>query len=757
MKPAGVLLAVLAAAACARRPPLPVVLDLAAATPAADRDGAWQVLLFGTPSGISAQLAGFFDAPPPKGGDGAAWLAREAEIALRFPGIEPRAALFDIAPFPGLDSQRVEVYLNDAHVGGFGISGPRRRYRVGLHASAQREGLNRMRLAFAVASGSQKNYRRRMAAVIHSLAVAPAADRSLPDLLSAQAPPPVSTENGDLGLASAGAVRFAFRAPEDAELRFTPALHPVAHAAGGRASLRVSLEEEGRPERTLWTHALSAREGSPGEQRLRLDATPGARVRLALHRDGSAGERFAWAVFGRPRVLGRGSRDPLQSLPTPAPADARADALRAGLARANVIYVILDAASAAHFGAYGSARPTTPEIDRIAHEGVVFEDAYSVATFTHLSMGSAWTSLLPDQHHNGVLPNAPLPRDRPTLAEVLSRNGIHTAGFVSNGVAGPGFALDRGFAEFAEVYKGHGSYAPAYRQVLPGWLQARAARRFFLYLHFREPHFAYDPPAPFNTMFGPDAPLSREQRTKYDWITDLNWKRRIPTAVELDHLGRLYDGNLAAVDREIGELRRSLEAAGLWDGSLVIITSDHGDGLYEHEYVGHLDQVYEEQVRVPLVVKFPRGAGPGGQRVKGLVDTLDIAPTIADAFQLLGRDAATGAFRGSSLLPVVLGGPTRPFSLSRCAGEQPKYGLRTGSLKLVYHSARDSAELYDLAADPRERHDLASERPVEAAYYRQAVRRLLLQMRHGPRPAVEADAELSPEQRENLKALGYLP
>lgn len=756
MRLVAALLAMLAAA-CGQRPALPVVLDLAAAAPAADRDGAWQVILFGTPAGISAQLAGFFDAPPPATGDRAAWLVRGAEIGLRFAAIEPRAALFDMAPFPGLDSQYVDVYLNGARVGGFGMAGPRRRYRVGLPASAQREGLNRMRLTFARAAESQKSYRRRMAAVIHSLTIAPAADRSLPDLLSAQAPPAFSTENGDLGLAGAGAARFAFRAPEDAELRFTPALHPVAHAAGGRALLRVTLEEDGRPERTLWTGELSARHGSPGEQRVGLGAASGARVRLALHNASPKGERFAWAVFGRPRILGRASSDPLRSLPAPAPADARADALRRGLAGANVIYVILDAAGAAHFGAYGSTRATTPEIDRIAREGVLFEDAYSVATFTHLSMASAWTSTLPDQHHNGVLPNAPLPTERPTLAEVLARNGIHTAGFVSNGVAGPGFGLDRGFAEFEEVYKGHGSYAPAYRKILPGWLEARAARPFFLYLHFREPHFAYDPPPPFNTLFGPDAPLTREQKTKYDWITDLNWKRKSPSAAELDHLGRLYDGNLAAVDREIGALRRSLEAAGLWDRSMLVITSDHGDGLYEHEYVGHLDQVYEEQTRVPLVIKLPKGVGPSGRRVSGLVDTLDVAPTIADAFGLLAKDPGAAAFRGNSLLPAVLGRATRPYSLSRCAGEQPKYGLREGDMKLVYHTARDSAELYDLRADPRERHDLSAERPVEAACYRQALGRLLLEMRRGPRPSVQAEAELSPEQRENLKALGYLP
>ncbi len=753
MKRGAVLLA-LGLTGCQGRESQPLVLDLAAAAPAADREGRWDVVSFGTPAGIAVQFSGFFEAPLPPSGDTAAWVARSAEIGFRLEGNEPRAALLDLAPFPGLVSQRAEVFLNQERVGGFALTPARRRYRVGLSA-AQREGLNRMRINFAAASEAQRSLRRRMAAVLYGLTLVPAADRTYADLLALEAPPPSSSEGEAVTLGAPGALRYALRAPEAGELRFTPALHPAARAGGGRVSLRVLLEEEGRGARTLWSGEVTARQGLTGEVALKLDATPGARIMLSLQRDPSE-ERFAWGVFRRPRVLGRSPRDPLSALPAPTPPDRRADALRASLGDASVVYVILDAAGARHFGAYGSQRRATPEIDRIAEEGVVFEDAYSVATFTHLSMGSAWTSVLPDQHHNGVLPNAPLPSDRITLAQLLSAQKVHTAGFVSNGVAGPGFALERGFAEFEEVFKRLGSHAEAYRRVLPEWLLSNAGRRFFLYVHFREPHFAYDPPSPFNTMFGPDRPLTREVKTKYDWITDVNWKRHVPTPAELDHLGRLYDGNLAYVDREVGELRKAMEAAGLWDRALIIITADHGDGLYEHDYIGHLDQVYEEQLRVPLVIRFPKGAGPRGQRVSGLVDTLDIAPTIADAFQVLGHGGSGKAFLGRSLLPVVLGAPTKPWVLARCAGEQPKYGLREGRMKLVYHTARDRAELYDLASDPHEKHDLASARPIETAFYRQSVRRLILAMRRGPRATSPGDAELTDEQRDNLRALGYV-
>jgi arylsulfatase A-like enzyme len=740
------LLAGLLLTACTRPAPLPTLFDLAATAGAADREGPWQVVLFGTPSGISAQLSGFYDAPESAAADPSAWVTRQAEIGVRWPRAAPRAALLDLAPFPGLAAQSLEVLLNDKPVGAFALETRRRRYRVELPTESQEDGFNKLRLAFAATSEAQKNYRKRMSAVLYSLAIAPASDARLADLLAASAPPPFSIENGRITQAGPGRIAWVLRAPEAGEVRVSAAAHPAARAAGVSPSFRIFIEEDGKVERSLWT-------GSAGDVSVPLGVAAGTRVRLSLAIEGG---RFAWGEWPSPRIVGRVPADPLATLPGPAPPDSRADALRRSLKDANVLYVILDAAGARHFSSYGYDRRTTPEIDRIASEGLLFEDARTVASFTLLAMSSTWTSVLPNQHHNGALYNAALPHERVTLAELLGASGIHTAGFVSNGVAGPGFALDRGFSEFDEVYKRFGSSAEAYRRVMPDWLAAHRAKRFFAYVHFREPHFAYDPPPPFTTLFGPDAPLPRLARTNYDWITDVNWHRVTPTPEQVAHLVRLYDGNLAYVDREVGELRRALEAAGLWDKTLVIVSADHGDGLYEHAYIGHLDQVYEDQLWIPLVVKFPKSAGPAaGARIKGFVDTLDIAPTIADAFGVLGRGGSDRAFLGRSLLDVASGAPGRPAVLSRCAGEQPKYALRVGAMKLVYHTARDASELYDLAVDPTEQQDLARTRPLEAAYYRQTLERWILEMRRGPR-ATATEAALSDEQRENLKALGYV-
>src|SRR4029077_15825199 len=137
----------------------------------------------------------------------------------------------------------------------------------------------------------------------------------------------------------------------------------------------------------------------------------------------------------------------------------------------------------------------------------------------------------------------------------------------------------------------------------------------------------YDPPAPFTTMFGPDAPLSLKARREGGWQVAINAGKTKPTPEELEHLIRLYDGNLAYVDGEVGALRRVMEAKGLWENTLVIVAADHGGRLYEPGFVGHNEQLYEDSTHIPLIVRFPKGRGPSGVRVPALVDSLDIAPT----------------------------------------------------------------------------------------------------------------------------------
>ncbi len=750
-----------------------MVQDLAAALPFADSWSTREVVRFGTPSAEPFLREGFYTEAGGADADRFLWAKGEAELALAWGAPESRVAVLDLRPYEGVAAQRLEVRLNGTPVDAFALNDGRFRYLVPLPAAAQRPGENRLRFVFehsaSPASEAGSADRRQLAAAFHSLVVAPSSDPTPQDLVARGAPAPLAPapESGVPAIEQVGpsVVRFGLRLPAAAELRFTPALQRAAVGSDGAVSMRVTIEDTDGGEQELWSRVLRARDGPAKEVVVALPGAAGDVVRLALYAGGAPEARFAWARWSAPRVMGRElarPAGPTAAGRTLAPEDdALADALRAASGRSNVVLLILDAARAQQFGTYGYARATTPEIDRIAAEGVVFERAYTPAVFTLGALSSLWTSQYPDRHHAEVSYADPLPRDRLTLAEALGGRGVRTAGFVANAVAGTLHGFDRGFGQFEEVYRRYpdlGSRGAAFQRLLPEWLRAHAGERFFAYVHYREPHFPYDPGPPFDTQFGPDAPLGRDERRDRAWYTDVNQGRRTPTADEIAHLVRLYDGNLAYVDREVGALRRTLEEQGLWDRTVLIVAADHGEQLFEKGYISHSAQVYEQSTHIPLVVRIP--GGPRGVRVSHLVDLLDLAPTILDLFGLRDTPFAAQA-QGASLLPLVSGAARGGdmVTLSRTVWERPVYALRDARHKLVYDTRTGREQLFAIESDPGEAHDVVASEPVRACFYRQTLLRLLAQMKQ-PRPAagrsVPSGARPTAEQCEQLKALGYV-
>jgi arylsulfatase A-like enzyme len=743
--------------------PKRVAYDLAERAAVAERWSARDVVLFGAPGAGPQEAEGFYREA---GGAGETflWAKGEAEIAFQWREAFPRVAILDLAPYRGLKAQSAEIRLNGKPVGRLTLNDERYRYRVALPAEAQRLGENRLGFLFAAtgspsASDPKNADRRQLAAAFYSVTVGRSGDATLEDLLGREAPRPFSVTEvqgaPSLTLVGPSLIRFAIRLPRAAELRFTPELHPGSRAAAGAASFKVTYEdqEQGGTEKVIWSRVISARDPKAREVVLHLPGTGGDIARLGLQVGPAPAERFAWGVWGAPRVLGRGEADAPSARPPEE--GGRADTLRRSLAGSNVLLVILDAARAREFGAYGYPRPTSPEIDRIASEGTVFENAFTPAAYTLGAMASVWTSQYPDRHHSEVSFSARLPRDRLTLAELLSAQGIFSAGFVANAVAGAGFGFDRGFSEFHEVFLDLGSGAEVFRRAVPPFLATHRGSRFFAYVHFREPHFPYDPPPPFDTRFGPDGPIPSLVRRDIRWITDINQGRRPLAPDERQHLVRLYDGNLAFADQEVGALRRALEAEGLWERTVVIVAADHGEGLWEHGWIGHNVQVYDESVRVPLIVRFPRRRGPAGRRIPAFVDLLDLAPTIADLFGVLGKGGSDRAFQGRSLLPVLEGAPGKPLVLSRSVWDRPRYALRDPRFAFLYDTRTGEEGLFDRGADPGETRDVGAQQPVRAAYYRQELHHWIVRL--GRRPAAGAEAVTpTPEQCQNMKAIGYL-
>ena len=255
-------------------------------------------------------------------------------------------------------------------------------------------------------------------------------------------------------------------------------------------------------------------------------------------------------------------------------------------------------------------------------------------------------------------------------------------------------------------------------------------------------------------LVGPDAPLPAEAKQQGFWDR-VNRGEREVTPAELDHLNRLYDGNLRAADRAVGALRAHLERLGLWDRVVVIVTADHGEALHEHGHVGHNQQVYEESVHVPLVVRLPNGLGRRGLRRHVLTSHLDLAPTVADLMGVLGKGGSDRAFHGRSLLPALFADPPPSAVASRTTGDRPVYALRTGPHKYIFDRTAGREELYDLERDPGERRDIAPDSPLLTAVYRQMLGQWLAEVRREVRFEARP-AQLDARDVESLRALGYV-
>jgi arylsulfatase A-like enzyme len=744
--------------------PKQVVYDLAERTPVAERWSEREVILFGTPSSAPF-LGGGFHREARIDTEAFAWSKAEAEVLLPFDRAVARAAVVDLASYDGVEDQDAEVFLNGIPVGEFRLGRQRSRHYLSLPPETQQPGENRLRFVFAQAAipmerDPESRDRRQLAAAFYSLTVGLEADPGLQDLLRREAPRPfaVTVDEGVpvLSLVGPSAVRFALRLPGAAELRFEPELPVAARAAAGGAVFRATLEREGAAgEEELFRLELRGNEEGPGEVVVPLDGEQGEIVGVGLRVEALEGRGFAWGTWRAPRILGRGGGDPLETAPLAPAQDALADGIRRGLKDANVVLVILDAARARQFGAYGYERDTTPVIDAIAADGIVFENVYTPAVYTLGAMSSVWTSQYPDRHHGDVSFQSPLPPDRLTLAEVLSGQGIRTAGFTATAVSGSFNGFDRGFDEFEDVWQTVGSRADAFREVLPGWIEAHAGERFFLYVHYREPHFPYDPEPPFDTKFGPDGPIPKVARRDMSFFREINQGRQPFSEEEQAHLVRLYDGNLGYVDREVGKLQRALQDAGVWDRTVFMVSADHGEGLWEHGWIGHNVQVYEPSAHIPLIIRLPEGVGPRGVRVGELADMVDFAPTVADVFGARAAGGADREFMGRSLLPVIAGAPGRPAVVSRTVWETPRYALRDGVWTYIYDTATGAEELFDTRSDPDEQSDVAGAHPLRTAWFRQTLLHWVSSV-FRPGAAGTAEVSMSRDECEALKALGYL-
>ena len=384
----------------------------------------------------------------------------------------------------------------------------------------------------------------------------------------------------------------------------------------------------------------------------------------------------------------------------------------------NLVIVTLDTTRADRLPMYGYASVATPALDRLAREGVVFDEAMTVAPLTLTAHSSLFTGLYPPRHRVRDNTDAALDPAHTTMAEVWRANGFRTAAFVGSTV----LASDRGLAQGFDVYDdGSAPGRPAPRR-RPGnevvdralaWLDAGATSPFFLWVHLYDVHGPQKLPDEYRRVYGGDP----------------------------------YVGGIAFADAQIARLVRALERTHVLDKTAVVVAGDHGESLGDHGELEHGLFVYESVLHVPLVIRSP-GVAPG--RISTLTSLVDVLPTALDLFHF-----GSMPIDGRSLLPALRGRPMpeRPaYAESMYAlhfGWSPMRVLRDGRFKLI---DAPRPELFDLETDPFEEHDLAGSRPATVIAMQTGLRAF---DDAGLSDAIGAATSPPSEVRERLAALGY--
>jgi arylsulfatase A-like enzyme len=412
----------------------------------------------------------------------------------------------------------------------------------------------------------------------------------------------------------------------------------------------------------------------------------------------------------------------------------------------NLLLVTIDTLRADHLSSYGYPRATSPAIDRLAEQGVVFTQAIAHNPTTWPSLTSLHTSMHP--HRHGVWTNgAEIAPGIETLAEVLADQGWDTAASLANMVNAPHRGFEGRFFWSGEDRDEHATEAAI------AWLRDGAREPFFLWLHLFGPHAPYDPEPAFFRAF--DTGYRGELDARHETLDRIYREQRELTAAELAHIVALYDGDVAEADARVGAVLDALDGLGLGRRTLVVFSSDHGEQLYDkHRYFLHAQSAYDATLRLPLILRLP-GELPAGQRADALVRGIDVAPTILDLLNV----TQPVAFEGRSLLPLIRGEATvEPVPVISTLGRNI-HSIRTPRWHYLYNphlgfSYRsypiEPEELYDVVRDPKETRNLVGERPDVAAALRERLESWIES--HEPAPA----PQISDEAREELRALGYV-
>ncbi len=477
-----------------------------------------------------------------------------------------------------------------------------------------------------------------------------------------------------------------------------------------------------------------------------------------------AAGHFATAVAFSPVLLWLTALPP-DGLLRGGPAPSRA----ANDQRPNIVFITIDALRADHLGAYGGGAGLTPNLDAFAAEATRYDAAYVSAPWTLASFGSIFTSLPPSEcglklptpwNHDWYMFAARLPEEVELVHEHLRGAGYTTAAELTNCF----LTTERGWARGFDYFRNEDgaevgamlTRADTVTENALAWLRLNRREPFFLWVHYLDPH------APYNS---PDTPQGVREQYPSIWLTrrDYWYDHMVRRDAEKkqryqEFCRRMYAEEVRFADRWVGELLADIRASGLWDSSLIVISSDHGEELFEHGGFEHGHSMHEEVLRVPLLIKWPRGV-EADREIRQVVGLADLPATFFSAAGM----ARPGAFQGKPL-------PRRSGETGgEVYSEGVLYGSEQGALtteryKAIWRPATRLTEewllVYDRLADPREQEDL-SETEAAAAMADRLKRRASAAKKAAARHDVGREhdftvIDVSDATLAKLQALGYI-
>jgi len=439
----------------------------------------------------------------------------------------------------------------------------------------------------------------------------------------------------------------------------------------------------------------------------------------------------------------------------------------------NVLLISLDTTRRDHLSCYGYARQTTPEIDRLARDAMVFRNAHAVSNWTLPTHGSMFSGLYPSAHGarfvtqdlphvNPEIPQGMLAESCETLAEVLQAAGYRTGAVVANAFYVTRMhRMDQGFDDFdSRVTRSLGNYRAADEITNRAlhWLAKEPRQPFFLFLNYMDPHIPYNPPPPFDRKFATQDNVAVEPRDSAFFLEQqdaVNTTGRVWNDETHRMLVDRYDGEIAFADAQLGRVFDWLRQSGSYENTIIIVTADHGEAFGEQQVAGHGHLLYESEIAVPMIVK-PRGGGPVGER-NYRVSHVDILPT---ALELIDMPSPKG-LSGRSMLESE----TRDLFVEKFASSlakrdgQSRFGadqkaIYRGDLKYIAN-ANGRFELYDLAKDPGELVDLSGRQADRVRILGEALAEWIESVEplsQGRHVAIPVNAE----DLKSLKELGYV-